>query len=57
MPVACYECGKAIKGKAVHIVPSNLAISLGRDFPRSYHSACYAKLGREAAKVLKKRRK
>ena len=56
MPLSCYECGKAIKGKAVHIVPSNLAISLGKDFPRSYHPACYRKLGREASKALRRRK-
>jgi len=52
MAVSCYECGKAIKGKAVHVVPSNLSISLGTDFPRSYHPACYRKLGKEAEKIL-----
>lgn len=52
MAIACYRCGKAIKGKLVRHVPSTLMVRLGIDFPRSYHPACYAKAEKEAASEL-----
>jgi hypothetical protein len=51
---ACYTCGKEIKKgqRIVRTSPSILAQQLG-DFPRVYHSRCYAKAEQEAARKLK----
>lgn len=50
--LACYRCGKEIKGKYVFTSPSVLARSLG-DFPKAFHPACYDKAEAEAAKELR----
>ena len=57
MALACYACGKVITGKVVHIVPPNIAIQLGKDFPRSYHPACYRRAGGAAERVPGPRRR
>jgi hypothetical protein len=50
--IACYHCGKGIRGKAVHHVPSNLHIQLGLDSARSYHERCYQISEHNAAREL-----
>lgn len=41
MSLACYHCGKQIRGEATHTQPTRLTAQLG-DFPKAYHPACYA---------------
>lgn len=53
MSLACWKCGKVIKGKAVQTYPPNLMIKLGIDFPKAYHPKCYELAEKEAAKEMK----
>ena len=48
----CYHCAKIIKGAIKHTIPSNIAISLGIDFPKAFHPACYIKAENDAARAL-----
>ena len=51
--VACYKCGKAIKGQCVRTNPPIYLQRLGIDFPKAFHQACYAQAEREAEAALK----
>lgn len=41
MALTCYECGKIIKGKVIHHVPTMIEIELGTDFQKAFHPKCY----------------
>lgn len=51
--LTCYRCGKQIKGKVVHHVPSILAIRLGVDSQKAFHPVCYVQAEAEAAIELR----
>lgn len=44
----CDQCGKGIRGQAIHVVPPAFAIALGIDYPRTYHPDCAQLAGIEA---------
>lgn len=50
--IACYECGRAIKGEVVHVDPPLFAIQLG-DFCKTFHPKCYEKAETRAEKELR----
>jgi len=48
----CYRCAKTIKGAITHTIPPYISISLGIDFPKAFHPACYVKAENDAARAL-----
>ena len=51
MAIACFGCGKEIKGERIVQQPTNLSKLVG-DFDKSYHPSCYKKSEEAAAKEL-----
>lgn len=54
MPIACFHCGRAIRGEAMHVIPTLLAVRVAGDFPKAYHPACYAKAEEAAGFELRR---
>ena len=52
MAIACFGCGKEIKGERIVQQPTNLSKLVG-DFDKSYHPACYKKAEIETEKELR----
>jgi hypothetical protein len=49
--IACFHCGKEIKGKRISTCPPLFLESLG-DFPKSFHPSCYVRAEQGAAREL-----
>lgn len=52
-PVACWQCGKVIKGKRIYHDPPLFMLRLGLDFAKAFHPRCYVAEEEESSRELR----